>query len=257
MTVTERATTHIDPLHGTDGHRSTATDRSMVRLIDVFRIYREADVETVALRGVDLRIEPGEFVAIMGRSGSGKTTLLNLIAGSDRPSAGQVMVDGVDMARGDEESRVDVRGRRIGLVFQDQNLLPLLSLRENLALCGHLAGRSIDDADVRRRLGRVGLEERADHRPDELSGGEQQRAALACALVADPPILLGDEVTGELDSATAATVLDLIAEIHAAGTTVVLVTHDPAVAARAKRIVELHDGHVVADRIAASPAVTA
>ena len=225
-----------------------ATDGGIVVLADVIRIYQESDVETIALRGVDLRVEAGEFVAIMGRSGSGKTTLLNLIAGSDRPSAGQVRVDGIDLARADEATRAAVRGRRIGLVFQDQNLLRMLSIRENLVLCAHLAGTQLQPDDADHRLDQVGLAGRADHRPDELSGGEQQRAALATALVADPPILLGDEITGELDSVTASEVLDVIDEIHRAGTTVILVTHDPAVAARADRIVELHDGRVVADR---------
>ncbi len=225
-----------------------ATDDAIVVLADVIRIYRESDVETIALRGVDLRIKPGEFVAIMGRSGSGKTTLLNLVAGSDRPTGGQVRVDGIDLARADETTRAEVRGRRIGLVFQDQNLLRMLSVRENLVLCGHLAGKRLESGDVDRRLDDVGLTGRADHRPDELSGGEQQRAALASALVADPPILLGDEITGELDSVTASAVLDVIEAIHRAGTTVILVTHDPAVAARADRIVTLHDGRIVADR---------
>ena len=225
----------------------TATDHGIVALVDVIRIYRESDVETIALRGVDLRVEAGEFVAIMGRSGSGKTTLINLVAGSDRPSAGHVRVDGIDLARADEATRAAIRGRRIGLVFQDQNLLPMLSIRENLMLCAHLAGTHLEADDADRRLEQVGLAGRADHRPDELSGGEQQRAALASALVADPPILLGDEITGELDRATASAVLDVIDDIHRAGTTVILVTHDPAVAARADRIVELHDGRVVAD----------
>ena len=231
--------------------RRTPTDDGIVVLADVIRIYQEADVETIALRGVDLRVEAGEFVAIMGRSGSGKTTLLNLIAGSDRPSAGQVRVDGIDLARADETTRAAIRGRRIGLVFQDQNLLRMLSIRENLALCAHLAGTRLEPNDADHRLEQVGLAGRADHRPDELSGGEQQRAALASALVADPPILLGDEITGELDSVTASEVLDVIDEIHRAGTTVILVTHDAAVAARAERIVELHDGRVVADRASA------
>ena len=223
---------------------------AIVSLVDVFRIYREGEIETVALRGVDLRVEAGEFVAIMGRSGSGKTTLLNLIAGMDRPTAGQVVVASVDMARGDDAARGAIRGRRVGLVFQDQNLVPMLTLRENLVLFGHLAGRALDISEADRRLDAVGLTGREKHRPDELSGGEQQRAALACALVADPPLLLGDEITGELDTATATTVLDLVARMNAAGTTVVLVTHDPAVAARAGRVVELHDGRVVADRSA-------
>jgi putative ABC transport system ATP-binding protein len=249
MTAVERmaSTDRRRPIGKAAQPRSVTPD-GIVVLADVIRIYRESDVETIALRGVDLCVEAGEFVAIMGRSGSGKTTLLNLVAGSDRPSAGQVWVDGIDLARADESTRAAIRGRRIGLVFQDQNLLRMLSVREHLVLCAHLAGQQLEPDDAEHRLEQVGLAGRADHRPDELSGGEQQRAALASALIADPPILLGDEITGELDSVAASAVLDVIDEIRRAGTTVILVTHDPAVAARADRIVELHDGRVVADR---------
>jgi putative ABC transport system ATP-binding protein len=235
--------------------RPRSTDRAIdaaepiIRLEDVIRIYREADVETVALRGVDLAIQPGEFVAIMGRSGSGKSTLLNLLAGSDRPTAGRVIVAGVDLARADEAERSRLRGRRIGIVYQSQNLVPMLSLVENLSLAASLAGRPMHRPEIEKRLAMLGLGNRGDHRPDQLSGGEQQRAALACVLAADPPILLADEITGELDSVTASEVLDAVAAIHEmAGTTVVLVTHDAAIAARSDRVVTLRDGKVVSDR---------
>lgn len=226
-------------------------DRSdaIIRLEDVFRIYREADVETVALRGVDLAIAPGEFVAIMGRSGSGKSTLLNLLAGSDRPTAGRVVVAGVDMARADEAERTRLRGRRIGIVYQSQNLVPILSLVENVELAAALAGRRTRRPEIQSRLAVLGLADRADHRPDQLSGGEQQRAALACVLAADPAVLLADEITGELDSVTAATVLEALTTVHrATGATIVLVTHDPAVAAISDRIVALRDGRIDSDR---------
>ncbi len=230
------------------GHAMDGSD-AMIRLDDVFRIYREADVETVALRGIDLTIAPGEFVAIMGRSGSGKSTLLNLLAGSDRPTAGRVIVAGIDLARADESERSRLRGRRIGIVYQSQNLVPMLSLLENVQLAASLAGRPMRRLEIGARLALLGLADRADHRPDQLSGGEQQRAALACVLAADPPILLADEITGELDSLTAETVLGALTTVHrSTGTTIVLVTHDPTVADRADRIVVLRDGRIDSDR---------
>jgi len=222
---------------------------AIIRLADVFRIYREADVETVALRGIDLEIAPGEFVAIMGRSGSGKSTLLHLLAGSDRPTAGRILIDGLDLSRADEDQRAALRGRHVGIVFQHQNLVPFLTLRENVVLSSVLAGRPVDRLVAVDLLARVGLEHRADHRPAQLSGGEQQRAALAAVLVTRAPIVLADEITGELDSRNAELLLDLLHEVHLVdGVTLVLATHDPVVAARADRIVELRDGRVASDR---------
>jgi ABC-type lipoprotein export system ATPase subunit len=224
-------------------------DGSMYRLRDVIHVYREADVETIALRGVDLTIDPGEFLAIVGRSGSGKSTLLNLMAGSDRPTAGQVQFRGRDLANADDVTRAAIRGREVGIVYQGQNLAPMLSVVENIRLAAWLAGRPLDETAASLALERVGLGDRADHRPAQLSGGEQQRAAVACVLAAQPQVLLADEITGELDSQTAERVLGLLADVHdATGITVVLVTHDRTVANRAERIVELRDGRVVADR---------
>jgi putative ABC transport system ATP-binding protein len=222
---------------------ATARRGAAVELHDVIRIYREADVETVALRGVDLRVEPGEFVALRGRSGSGKSTLLHLVAGADRPTAGRVLVDGVDLARASERERTALRGRTVGVVFQTGNLVPFLDTLENLELASALAGRPIGRDGAAAVLERVGLRERASHRADALSGGEQQRAALACVLAARPSVLVADEITGELDSGSAALVLDLLGEIHAReGLTVLIATHDPGVAARAARVVHLRDG---------------
>ncbi len=222
------------------------TDDAVFRLTDVIHVYREADVETIALRGVDLTIAPGEFVAIMGRSGSGKSTLLNLLAGSDRPTAGRVQYFGRDLANADDTTRAGLRGRDIGIVYQSQNLAPMLSLTENVRLACWLADRPVDRAEARLALERAGLGERVDHRPAQLSGGEQQRAALICVLAARPTILLADEITGELDSASADVVVELLRDAHASeGTTIVLVTHDHGVAARADRIIELRDGRVV------------
>lgn len=223
-------------------------DGALVELEHVIRIYREVDTETVALRGVDLRVARGEFVAVMGRSGSGKSTLLNLIAGADRPSAGRVVVNGVDIGRADDSGRTAMRGRVVGVVFQAQNLLPYLTLAENVELAAGLAGRSLRKHATRAALASVGLADRAAHRPSQLSGGEQQRAALCAVLATGPALLLGDEVTGELDSMTGRDVLDAIAAAHArGGLTVMLVTHDATVADRADRVVELRDGRVVAD----------
>ena len=221
---------------------------AIIALSDVIRVYREADVETIALRGIDLEIAPGEFVAIMGRSGSGKSTLLQLLAGSDRPTAGRVVIDGLDLSRADEDLRASLRGAHVGIVFQSQNLVPFLTLRENVILSSVLAGRPVDRLAALDILARVGLDDRADHQPGQLSGGEQQRAALAAVLVTRAPIVLADEITGELDSANAELLLDLLAEIHIVdGMTLVLATHDPIVALRADRIVELRDGRVVSD----------
>lgn len=218
-------------------------------LSDVIRVYREADVETIALRGVDLEVAAGEFVAIMGRSGSGKSTLLQLLAGSDRPTAGRVIVDGVDLSRADEVERARLRGSHVGIVFQSGNLLPFLNLEENVVLAAELAGQPANRGLVRGILARVGLEGRERHRPAQLSGGEQQRAAVAAVIATRAPIVLADEITGELDSANAALLLDLLAAVHHdERMTLVLATHDPAVSARANRVVELRDGRVVSDR---------
>ena len=230
----------------TDGNDGTA-----ILLSEVIKVYREVDVETIALRGVDLEVPQGQFLALMGRSGSGKSTLLHLLAGSDRPTAGRVIVDGVDLSRADEHDRTRLRGARIGIVFQAQNLVPFLDLEENLLLAATLADRPLDRVSVGRVLSRVGLDDRRGHRPAQLSGGEQQRAALAIVAATRPAVLLADEITGELDTATAGVVLDLLADLHVIDSpTIVLATHDPDVAARADRIVELLDGRVVADRVA-------
>ena len=247
MAVTTDERVHRRTICGTAPE--PVSDGAVYRLTDVIRVYREADVETIALRGIDLTIAPGEFVAVMGRSGSGKSTLLNLLAGSDRPTAGRVQFLGRDLATADDATRAALRGREIGIVYQSDNLAPMLSLLENVRLAAWLAARPLASVAATAALERVGLAHRAGHRPAQLSGGEQQRAALACVLAVGPSVLLADEITGELDSASAAVVLGLLRESQAgAGTTVVLVTHDHDVAGQADRIVELRDGRVVADR---------
>ena len=216
-----------------------------VEIHDVFRIFRESDVETVALRGLDLGVAPGEYVAIMGRSGSGKSTLLNLVAGSDRPSAGAIRIDGVEVGQASEETRTALRGRTVAHVIQAGNLVEFLSLAENVALAASLAGVSLTDGDIRDALDRVALAALAARRPSQLSGGEQQRAALALALATRPRLLLAVEVTGELDHRTAAAVLDTIDRLRrTTPMTILAATHDPAVAARADRVVEIVDGRL-------------
>ncbi len=218
-------------------------------LSDVIRIYREGDTETIALRGIDLAIPRGTFVSVMGRSGSGKSTLLALLAGADRPSAGRVMFGGIDLGRAPEAELQRIRGRAVSLLFQADNLVPFLSVAENMQLAGELAGQPLADELIAALLGRVGLAERADHHPAQLSGGEQQRAALACVLASASPVVLMDEPTAELDSGTAARVLALVRELQEDfALTIVLATHDRTVAEGADRTVVLASGRVVEDR---------
>lgn len=202
-----------------------------------------------AVRGVDLAVDEGEFVAITGASGSGKSTLLHMLGGITRPSAGRVLLEGVDLATLDDDALAEIRRRRIGFVFQRYNLLPELSLAENVALPLVLDGvpeaRCRDAA--RHALEAVSMAHRADHRPDTLSGGEQQRGAVARALVTDPAIVLADEPTGALDSVNSGHVLELLQRlVRDRRQTVILVTHDPGIAAAAGRVVRMKDGRVAA-----------
>jgi putative ABC transport system ATP-binding protein len=206
-----------------------------------------------ALRGVDLTIERGELVALMGPSGCGKSTLLNLMGGIDAPSRGKVSVDGVDLAGLSDDALADLRRDRLGYVFQFYNLLPTLTARENVEIPLQFAGRGKREREARSRelLARVGLADRADHRPSELSGGERQRVAIARALANQPALVLLDEPTGDLDSATGAEVLALLRALHREqGVTLVLATHDPKVAEACQRLVRMRDGRVESDEAA-------
>ncbi|MFF1564504.1 ABC transporter ATP-binding protein [Streptomyces sp. NPDC058293] len=226
-----------------------------VRLTAVRREYRGV----TALDGVDLDFLAGTFTAVMGPSGSGKSTLLQCAAGLDRPTSGTVTVAGTDLTGLGERTLTLLRRDRIGFVFQSFNLLPSLTAAQNVALPLRLAGRRPSRAEVREALGRVGLAERAGHRPSQLSGGQQQRVALARALITRPAVLFGDEPTGALDTTTGRHVLTLLRElVDREGQTTVMVTHDPVAAARADRVVFLVDGRVVdelltpdAERVAA------
>jgi putative ABC transport system ATP-binding protein len=219
----------------------------------VTKVYRTSALEVTALRGIDLVIEPGDFVAVMGPSGSGKTTLLNCLSGLDDIDEGYVSVEGRDIHAMPDGERTAHRARAMGFIFQSYNLIPVLSAAENVELPLLLIGAKPAEARARARemLDRVGLHERHEHRPNELSGGEQQRVAVARALVSQPAIVWADEPTGNLDSHMASSVLGLLQEVHAAGQTIVVVTHDPGIARSAWRLVRMQDGMIVDDGSAA------
>src|SRR6266849_4691014 len=204
------------------------------------------------LRGIDFEVPEGQFVAVMGASGSGKSTLLGLLAGLDTPTAGRIVLDGVDITGLHEDALALVRGRKIGFVFQSYQLIPTLTAEENVLLPHELTGGDVNAGIMRARdlLANVGLSDRLDHYPIQLSGGEQQRVALARAFMVKPPILMADEPTGNLDSVNGAMVLDLLITLNRREqTTLVLVTHDMMLAGRADRIVTLRDGRIVADGV--------
>jgi putative ABC transport system ATP-binding protein len=225
---------------------AVAADGVLISVRDVFKVYREANTETVALRGASMELRPGEFVSLMGRSGSGKSTLVAVMAGLALPTAGQVIFDGRDITRLDEAERAQLRSRRIGLVFQSGNLIPFLSAAENVRLALQLSGRPDGNGRARDLLGEVGLAARLNHFPRQLSGGEVQRVAIAVALALDPALLIGDELTGELDSATSERVMDLLRDVRRQRqVSIMLVTHNPELAALADRRLTLVDGVVV------------
>jgi putative ABC transport system ATP-binding protein len=221
----------------------------MVQVRDlVMRLRSAAGIVTI-LDGVTLDVPAGQFVAVIGPSGSGKSTLLGLLAGLDRPTTGSVRIDGVELASLDEDAVARLRLARIGYVFQSFHLIPTLTALENVAIPLELAGAADPAQRAGALLEEVGLKARVGHYPAELSGGEQQRVALARAVANRPGLLLADEPTGNLDSATGTQIVNLLVGLHRRhATTLVLVTHDPALAAHAERIVELRDGRVVADR---------
>jgi putative ABC transport system ATP-binding protein len=221
----------------------------MIELQDVHRHYAMSGQTVRALAGVDLKVEAGAFVAITGQSGSGKSSLLNILGCLDHPTSGRYLIEGRDVASLDDEAGSDIRNRRIGFVFQSFHLLPRLTVLENVLLPLRFHREPPPGAQRRadELLERVGLGERRDHRPSELSGGQMQRAAIARALLLSPALLLADEPTGNLDSKSAADVLALIDEVHQGGQTVVMVTHDNDIAARAPRQVKLRDGRIEHD----------
>ena len=215
---------------------------------DVIKVYRAGKSEVIALRGLDMETADGDLVAVRGPSGCGKTTLLNMLGGIDRPTAGRIEIDGSNLVDLNDSDLVRYRRDRVGFIFQFFNLVPTLTAEENVELPMRLARKALAHRKKRSRelLDLVGLSKRATHRPDELSGGEQQRVAIAVALSNDPPLLLADEPTGELDTKTGQEVLDLFQHLNQDfGKTVVVVTHDQRVASIAHRILEIRDGKIL------------
>jgi putative ABC transport system ATP-binding protein len=220
-----------------------------INVKDLIRVYRLGDVEVQALRGLSVAIKEGELVSIIGPSGSGKTTLLNIIGGLDQATAGTVQVGDINVTSLERSKLVDFRRRTVGHIFQSLNLIPTLSAAENveLAMMALGASRGSRHERVQQLLDVVGLTERGKHKPDELSGGEQQRVAIAAALANDAPVVLADEPTGELDSANAKVIVDYLLKVNRElGKTIVMVTHDPTVARAADRILKIEDGVIKA-----------
>ncbi len=225
---------------------TTDPSTPVIRMIDVGKVYRSGSLEVAALRSVSVQIDAGEFVAVMGPSGSGKSTLMHIIGCLDVPTTGRFELMGYDVSELTQNSLSDVRNRMIGFVFQQFNLLAEMTAQRNVEL--PLVYAQVPPAERRERaaraLARVGLADRARHRPGELSGGQQQRVAIARALVTEPALILADEPTGNLDSSSTDDVLRLLSDLHAEGRTIVMITHEAEVAARASRVVTIRDGMI-------------
>jgi putative ABC transport system ATP-binding protein len=237
----------------TDAPEEPSISTPIIEVISLTRTIQTPTHKVEILRGINLAIPRGQFVAIMGPSGSGKSTLLGLLAGLDSATSGQILLDGDDITGLSEDRMAEVRGRKIGFVFQSFQLIPTLTAEENVLLPAELAGAGREvTSRARELLKRVGLADRLDHYPVQLSGGEQQRVALARAFITRPPILLADEPTGNLDGKTGEQVLELLLELNRReGATLVMVTHDAALAAHADRVITRRDGLVVSDEFAA------
>jgi putative ABC transport system ATP-binding protein len=223
----------------------------VIRIEDLTRIYRMGESEVRALDGVSLSVDKSEFIAIMGPSGSGKSTLMNIIGCLDRPTAGQYVLDGIDVSSLDRDARAEIRNDKIGFVFQNFNLLARTTALENVELPLLYSKKTTNDKDVEERarasLKKVGLADRWDHTPAQLSGGQQQRVAIARSLVNDPAIVLADEPTGNLDTRTSEEVMAIFQSLNEEGKTVVLITHENDIAGYAKRVVTFRDGKVLSD----------
>jgi len=226
---------------------------ALVRLIDVHKTYRTGEMEVAAVRGVSLEIECAEFVALMGASGSGKSTLMNILGCLDRPTTGHYILDGADVSGLDRDQLADIRNRKIGFVFQNFNLLPRTSARENVELPLVYGAQDLTNAELREKADRVlasvGLAGREDHHPSQLSGGQQQRVAIARALINQPEVLLADEPTGNLDSRTSIEIMAIFQQLNERGITVIMVTHEQDIAAYAKRNVMMRDGVILDDHL--------
>jgi len=222
------------------------TGDKVIRMEGIRKVYDTGKIQVEALKGVDLQVCAGEFVAIIGPSGSGKSTLMNLIGCLDTPTSGNYELRGESVAEMNKEQLATIRNRRVGFVFQSFNLLPQISAFENIELpllFGGLSGRARRER-VTELLERVGLTDRMEHKPTELSGGQMQRVAIARAVAMEPDILLADEPTGNLDSSSGQDIMSLFTDLWAQGRTIIVITHDPALAQRANRQIELHDGNI-------------
>ncbi len=246
--------TAMTGLHSTAGasHRDAATTLAM------HKIYRTGEMEVAAVRGVSLEIKRGEFVALMGASGSGKSTLMNILGCLDRPSSGHYFLDDANVSGLDSDQLAEIRNRKIGFVFQNFNLLPRTSARENAELPLVYSAQHLSHAQLRERADRVlasvGLAGREDHHPSQLSGGQQQRVAIARALINDPEILLADEPTGNLDSRTSIEIMAIFQQLNERGITIIMVTHEQDIATYAQRNVVMRDGLILEDRAVAQRA---
>ncbi len=221
----------------------------MITLKDVYKIYYMGDNEVRAADGINIHIEKGEFVAIVGQSGSGKSTCMNIIGCLDTPTEGTYILDGIDVSTMDGNELAEIRNKMLGFIFQQYNLIPKLTVQENVELPLLYAGLDADERHERAKeqLRRVGLEGKERNYPNQLSGGQQQRVSIARALAGEPQVILADEPTGALDSRTGKEVMDFLKQLNAEGNTIVLITHDNSIAITAKRIIRLHDGKIVYD----------
>jgi putative ABC transport system ATP-binding protein len=217
----------------------------MIKLENIAKVYWMGQVEVYALKGVSLTIKPGEMVSIVGASGSGKSTLLHILGCLDRPSSGRYLLDGADVSRLNDDKLAEMRNKKFGFVFQDFNLLSRATALANVELPLIYGGGRRNRQQAMEALERVGLGQRAKHKPTELSGGEQQRVAIARALVNNPTLILADEPTGNLDSVSTGEIISIFHQLHREGITVVMVTHEADIAARTQRIIRLRDGEII------------
>ncbi len=226
---------------------------AVVKLVDVHKTYHTGEMEVNAVRGVSLEIRRAEFVALMGASGSGKSTLMNILGCLDRPTSGHYLLDDADVSGLDRDRLADIRNRKIGFVFQNFNLLPRTSARENVELPLLYAAQRLTSAQLREKadhvLASVGLAGREDHPPSQLSGGQQQRVAIARALINDPEVVLADEPTGNLDSRTSVEIMGIFQQLNERGITIIMVTHEQDIAAYARRNLVMRDGILLSDKI--------
>lgn len=223
----------------------------LIEITGLTKVYGEGDAAVHALAGVDVRVERGEFVAVMGHSGSGKSTLMNIVGCLDRPTAGQYFLDGRDVSQMTKNELAEIRNEKLGFIFQSFNLLPRLSALGNVMLPMLYNEEDVSDEESEARavksLTSVGLENRLHHRPNQLSGGQQQRVAIARALVNNPPLILADEPTGNLDSKSSVEIMDILRDLHKGGATIVMVTHEADIATHAGRIICVKDGQIISD----------